>query len=92
MWESSGFKESANGNVLVASDGSGGSRETPKSVRQVAFGVATFSLQPPSDTSFKLPRTGFLGGQEPGRKTVPRADSAESTRSRISKSRLMRNT
>ena len=31
---------------LVASDGSGGSRETPKSLRQVAFGVATFSLQP----------------------------------------------
>ena len=74
MWESRGFKESASTKVLVASDGSGGSRETPKSVRQVAFGVATFSLQPQSDTSFKLLRTGFLGGQVPGRQTVPRAE------------------
>ena len=74
MWESSGFKECASDNVLVASDGSGGSRETPKSVRLVAFGVATFSLQPLSDTSFKLLRAGFLGGQVPGRQTVPRAE------------------
>ena len=66
MWESSGFKECASDNVLIASDGSGGSRETLKNVRQVAFGVATFSLQPLSDTSFKLLRTGFLGGQVPG--------------------------
>ena len=74
MWESSGFKESASDNVLVASDGSGGSRETHKSVRRVAFGVATSSLQPPSDTSFKLLRTGFFGSQVPGRQTVPRAE------------------
>ena len=74
MWESGEFRESASDNVLIASDGSGGSRETPKSVRQVAFGVATFSLQPPSDTSFKLLRSGFLGGQVPGRQTVPRAE------------------
>ena len=74
MWESSGFKVCASDNVLVASDGSEGSRETPKSVRQVAFGVATFSLQPLSDTLFKLLRTGFLGGQVPGRQTVPRAE------------------
>ena len=57
MWESSGFKVCATDNVLIASDGSGGSRETPKSVRLAAFGVATFSLQPLSDTSFKLLRT-----------------------------------
>ena len=74
MWESSCFQECASDNVLIASDGSGGSRETPKSVRQVAFGVATFSLQPLSDTSFKLLRTGFLGDQVPGRQTVPRAE------------------
>ena len=72
--ESCGFQEYASDNVLIASDGSGGSRETPKSVRQVAFGVATFSLQPMSDTSFKLLRTGFLGGQVPGTQTVPRAE------------------
>ena len=60
---------------------------------QVAFGVAIFSLQPPSDTSFKLIRIGFLRGQVPGRQTVPRAElSAESTGSRISKYRLMRHT
>ena len=74
MWESSGFQECASDNVLIASDGSGGSRETPKSVRQVASGVATFSLQPLSETSFKLLRTGFLGGQVPGRQTVPRTE------------------
>ena len=74
MWESSGFHKSASKNVWIASDGSGGSRETPKSVRQVAFGVATFSLQPLSHTSFKLLRTDFLGGQVPGRQTVPRAE------------------
>ena len=74
MWESSGFKECASDNVSIASDGSGGSRKTPKSVRQVAFGVATFSLQPLSDTSFNLLRTGFLGGRVPGRQTVPRAE------------------
>ena len=74
MWESSGFKVCASDNVLIASDGSGGSRETPKSVRQVAFGVATFSLQPLIDTSFKLLRTGFLGGHVPGRQTVPKAE------------------
>ena len=50
MWESIGFQECASDNVLIASDGSGGSHETPKSVRQAAFGVATFSLQPLSDT------------------------------------------
>ena len=85
--------------VLVVSDGSGGSRETRKSVRQVACGVATFSLQPQSDTSFKLLRTGFLGGlryqadrrfQEPSCGELSRF-SAESTSSRMSKFRLMRN-
>ena len=74
MWESSDFQECASDKVLNASDGSGGSRETPNPVRQVAFGVATFSLQPLSETSFKLLRTGFLGGQVPGRQTVPRAE------------------
>ena len=74
MWESSGFKVCASDNVLIASDGSGGSRETPKSLRLVAFGVVILSLQPPSDTSFKLLRTGFLRGQVPGRQTVPRAE------------------
>ena len=54
MWESSGSNVCASDNVLIGSDGSGGSGETPKSVRRVAFGVATFSLQPLSDTSFKL--------------------------------------
>ena len=74
MWESSGFNECANNNLLVASDGSGGRRDTPKNLRQVAFGVATFSLQILSGTSFELQRIGFLGGQGPGTQTVPRAN------------------
>ena len=74
MWESSGFDVFASDNVLIASDGSGGSRETPKSVRQVACGVATFSLQPLSYTSLKLLRTGFWGSQVPSKRTVPRAE------------------
>ena len=74
-WESSGFNECAISNLLVASDGSGGSRDTPKSIRQFAFGVATFSLQFLfCGTSFELERIGFTGGQVPGRQTVPRAE------------------
>ena len=61
MWESHGFSESASSNVLVASDGSGGSRDTTKCLRQVAFEVATFSLQILSGSSFELERIGFLG-------------------------------
>ena len=48
-------------NVLIASDRSGDSRETPKSVREVAFGVATFSLQPLSDTPLQVAAYWFLG-------------------------------
>ena len=43
MWESHGYSECASSILLVASDGSGGSRDTSKSLRQVAFGEATFS-------------------------------------------------
>ena len=74
IWGSSGSNECANNNLLVASDGSRVSRRTPKSVTQVAFGMATFSLQPLSDTSFKLLRIGFLGGQVPDRLKVPRTE------------------
>ena len=59
VWESHGFSESAS-NVLVASDGSGGSRDIPMCLRQVAFEVATFSLQILSGSSFELQRIGFL--------------------------------
>ena len=73
MWESHGFNECANNNVLVASDGTGGSRDTPKCLRKVAFGVA-FSLHVLSRTSFEVQRIGFLCGLVPGRHTVPRAE------------------
>ena len=43
--------------LCVAPDGSGGSKETPKCLRQVAIGVATFSLCQLSDTPFELWRT-----------------------------------
>ena len=74
MWESHEFSEGANSNVFVVSDGTGGSRDTPKSLRKVAFGVATFSLHVLRGSSFEVQRIGFLGGQVPGRQTVPRAD------------------
>ena len=74
MWESHGFSECANSNVLVASDGTGGSRDTPTCLRKVALGVATFSLHVLSGTSFEVQRIGFWGGQVPGRHTVPRAE------------------
>ena len=45
-----------------------------KTLRQVAFGVATFCMQILSGTSFELQRIGFLGGQVPGRQTVQRAE------------------
>ena len=44
MWESVDFSECAKNHGLFASDGSGGSRKTPQSLRQVAFGVATFDM------------------------------------------------
>ena len=71
MWESKEFCEYADQNIFVASDGSGG---TPKCLRQFASGVATVSLCPLSDASFELHCTRFLGGQIPGRQTVPRAE------------------
>ena len=91
MWESSGFFECANNILLVASDGLGGSRDTPKTLRQVAFGMATFTMQIISDTSFKLQRIGFLGGQADRRFHVPSfgptKSSTESTKRRTSKFR-----
>ena len=61
MWESHGFSECANSNVLVASDGTGGSRDTPKCLRKVAFGVATYSLHVLSRTTFEVQTHRFLG-------------------------------
>ena len=51
MWESSGFKECVSDNLLVASDGWGGSRDTPKTLTQVALGVASFSMHILSETA-----------------------------------------
>ena len=73
LWEWNGSGASASSTLLVASNGSGGSGDTSKSLRKVAFGVATFSLHILSGASFELQRVGFLGGQVRGRQTVPRA-------------------
>ena len=51
MWRRNVFSDCANSNLLVVSDGSEGLRDTHQSLRQVAVGVATFSLQSLSDTS-----------------------------------------
>ena len=74
MWESVDFSVCAKNHVLFASDGSGRSRKIPQSLRQVAFGVATFGMHIGNDTSFSLQQTGYLGGQVPGKQTVPRAE------------------
>ena len=74
MWESVDFSACAQNRVLFASDGSGKSRKTPQTLRQVAFGVATFDMHIGNDTSFTLQQTGYLGGQVPGKQTVPRAE------------------
>ena len=62
MWESVDFSACAKNHVLFASDGSGGSRKTLQTLRQVAFGVATFDVHISNDTSFTLQHTGYLGG------------------------------
>ena len=74
MWEGVDFNACAKNHVLFASDGSGRSRKTPQTLRQVAFGVATFDMHIGNDTSFTLQETGYLGGQVPGKQTVPRAE------------------
>ena len=68
MRESHGFSESAS-NVLVASDGSGGSRDTPKRLRQVAFERGHLLLANPQWLICRQ-RIGFLGGQMPGRQIL----------------------
>ena len=50
------------------------SPRTPQTLRQVAFGVATFGKHISNDTSFTLQQTGYLGGQVPGKQTVPRVE------------------
>ena len=74
MWESVDFNACAKNHVLFASDGSGRSRKMPQTLRQVAFGVATFDMHIRNDTSFTLQHTGYLGGQVPGKQTVLRAE------------------
>ena len=94
MWESSGVNECANNNLLVASDGSVGSRDTLKRLRQVASGVGTSSMQTLSGTSFVLQRIGILGArcQADGEPSFgePSKSPAESTESPTFKLRLMR--
>ena len=96
MWESVDFSACATNHVSFASDGSGRSRKTPQTLRQVAFGVplltctlatthpslcsklATWEVRYPASRRFHEPNSG-----------EPSKFSAKSTRSRISKSRLM---
>ena len=61
MWECSGFNECANSYLLVASDGSGGSRDIHQHLRQVAFGVATFLCANSQWHIFRAATHRFLG-------------------------------
>ena len=73
MWESVDFNACAKSHVLFASDGLGRSRKTPQT-QTGRVGVATFDMHIRNDTSFTLQHTGYLGGQVPGKQTVPRAE------------------
>ena len=56
------------------SDGSGGPAAVPKIVSQVAFGVATFEFHIKGPDDYNISNIHFLGGQVPGKQSVPRAD------------------
>ena len=75
MWDSSGFNECTKQRFASSPRRIGEAAVTlPENLRQVAFDVATFSLQVLSGASFELRCIGFLRGQVPGRQTVSRAE------------------
>ena len=97
MWESSSFNECAKNNLLVAFDESGGSRDTPKNLRQVTFEVATFFMQILSGTLSSCDAsTPWEARCQVDRRFhepsfgEPSKFSAESTREQTFKFRLMR--
>ena len=73
-WESKGFKDTINSTKFACSDGSGGPRDVPRTVTQVAFGAVSFDFVPTGPDDFELKQLACIGGQVPGRQTAPRAE------------------
>ncbi len=74
MWESGNFKEVIERSGRAYSDGSGGPKEVPKEVTQVSFGAVAFDFCILDQLSFEIANLAVIGGQVPGRQTVPRAE------------------
>ena len=74
MWASTNFEEALNTSGIAWTDGSGGPKKVPRDIAQVAFGAVSFTLTPTGPASFALSHMACLGGQVPGRQTVPRAE------------------
>ena len=89
VWESRSFAQTLNKTGRGYSDGSGGPSHVPKMVSQ---GVATFEFDTKGPGDFNISDVHFLGGQVPGKQSVPRAElwgdiqtlSAELTQTSIS--------
>ena len=73
-WESSNFKESLDLSGRAYSDGSGGPKDVPRSITQVAFGATSFCFKQGVGTDYSLDKVACIGGQVPGKQTVPRAE------------------
>ena len=73
VWESAGFTETINRSRIGYSDGSGGQSDIAKAIRLTAFGLATFDFLMkdgiPTASNIEV-----IGGESPGRQTVPRAE------------------
>jgi hypothetical protein len=72
-WESANFKAVLDKSGKGYSDGSGGPKDIPTSVKMVSFGAVSVSFEA-NDTAFAINEVGCIGGQVPGRQTVPRAE------------------
>ena len=58
----------------ASSDGSGGPPQIPKSITQVGVGAVAFGFTPKGHEDFELEDLACIGGQVPGKQTVPRAE------------------
>ena len=73
-WESANFKKALDRAGSAHSDGSGGSKDIPRNISKVAFGAVSFDIQPDENRGFCLRELACIGGEVPGKQTVPRAE------------------
>ena len=74
VWESTNFKQVLDIAGAGYTDGAGAAKHISKSIAQVSFGAACFTLHPTGSADFILSNLACLGGQVPGRQTIPRAE------------------